>query len=80
MPSSRNPKLPPDQYGRKYLANAKELLAKKAQKLDGLYQDEKYVKMVGHTAFAGVQNAELVVTSLKPATIIINWAQARAAA
>lgn len=39
---------------RRYVANAKEILRDKAQKEDGLYQDAKYVKMAGHTAYAGV--------------------------
>ena len=39
---------------RRYLDNAREILTDKAQKVDGYYQDTKYVKMAGHTAYAGV--------------------------
>ena len=39
---------------RRYLDNAKEILRDKARKEDGLYQDRKYVKMAGHTAYTGV--------------------------
>ncbi|MCE7061109.1 DUF5618 family protein [Dyadobacter sp. CY343] len=39
---------------KRYLSNAKTILSEKAQKEDGYYQDRKYVKMAGHTAYAGV--------------------------
>ncbi len=40
---------------KRYLSNAREILSEKGQKEDGLYQeDTKYVKMAGHTAYAGV--------------------------
>ena len=39
---------------KRYLANAKAILSEKAQKEDGYYKDRKYVKMAGHTAYAGV--------------------------
>jgi len=35
----------------RYLDNAKEILSTKAQKEDGFYQDRKYVKMAGNTAY-----------------------------
>lgn len=38
----------------RYIDNAKDILREKAQKEDGLYQDKKYVKMAGHTAYSGV--------------------------
>ena len=38
----------------RYIDNAKEILSQKAQKEDGYYQDKKYVKMAGHTAYSGV--------------------------
>ena len=38
----------------RYLENAKEILREKAQKEKGYYQDQKYVKMAGHTAYTGV--------------------------
>ena len=36
------------------MENARALLREKADKEDGYYQDTKYVKMAGHTAYAGV--------------------------
>ena len=39
---------------KRYLSNAKEILREKAIKEDGFYKDRKYVKMAGHTAYAGV--------------------------
>jgi len=39
---------------RRYIANAKDLLSDKARKEDGYYQDRKYVRMAGHTAYVGV--------------------------
>lgn len=39
---------------RRYMENAKEILREKAVKEDGYYQDSKYVKVAGHTAYAGV--------------------------
>ncbi|MFD2574666.1 DUF5618 family protein, partial [Spirosoma soli] len=42
------------QEAKRYLDNAREILREKARKEDGYYQDSKYVKMAGHTAYAGV--------------------------
>lgn len=39
---------------KRYLDNAKEILGEKARKEDGYYQDVKYIKMAGHTAYTGV--------------------------
>lgn len=39
---------------KRYLDNAKDILRDKAKKEDGYYQDAKYVKMAGHTAYTGV--------------------------
>jgi len=41
----------------RYLANAKDILRDKAAKEDGYYQDKKYVRMAGHTAYLGVLEA-----------------------
>ena len=38
----------------RYLENAKEILRDKAKKEEEYYQDQKYVKMAGHTAYTGV--------------------------
>ena len=42
------------QEARRYLSNAREILRDKARKEDGIYQDAKYVKMAGHTAYVGL--------------------------
>ena len=42
------------QEAHRYINNAKEILRDKAQKDEGYYQDKKYVKMAGHTAYTGV--------------------------
>ena len=42
------------QKAKRYVDDAKEILRDKAHKEDGYYQDTKYVKMAGHTAYAGI--------------------------
>lgn len=42
------------QEAKRYIDNAKEILREKAGKEDGYYQDPKYVKMAGHTAYTGI--------------------------
>lgn len=42
------------QEAKRYVDNARNLLSDKAQKDEGYYQDTKYVKMAGHTAYSGV--------------------------
>ena len=42
------------QEANRYLENAQEILSTKAKKEDGYYQDKKYIKMAGHTAYSGV--------------------------
>jgi hypothetical protein len=39
---------------KRYIENAKEILREKAIKTDGYYQDRKYVRMAGHTAYLGI--------------------------
>lgn len=39
---------------RRHLDNAKDFLSNNAKKQDGLYQDKKYVKIAGHTAYTGI--------------------------
>ena len=41
----------------RYIDNAKQILKEKAHKEDGYYQDKKYVKMAGHTAYLAVLEA-----------------------
>lgn len=42
------------QEAKRYVENAREILRDKANKEDGYYQDSKYVKMAGHTAYVGI--------------------------
>ena len=44
----------PTQEARRYIDNAREILRDKARKEDGYYQDAKYVKMAGNTAYSGI--------------------------
>jgi hypothetical protein len=39
---------------KRYMDNAREILREKVLKEDGYYQDSKYVKMAGHTAYTGI--------------------------
>ncbi len=39
---------------KRYIENAREILSEKAQKRDGYYQDRKYVRIAGNTAYNGV--------------------------
>lgn len=42
------------QEAKRYLDNAREILREKARKENGYYQDRKYVRMAGNTAYNGV--------------------------
>lgn len=42
------------QEAKRYLDNAREILREKAHKENGYYQDRKYVRMAGNTAYSGV--------------------------
>lgn len=44
----------PTKEARRYIDNAREILRDKARKEDGYYQDAKYVKMAGNTAYSGI--------------------------
>ena len=52
---------------RRYISNAKDILKKKAKKEDGYYQDKKYIRMAGNTAYNGVLEAldALITEKLK---------------
>ena len=39
---------------KRHIDNAKDFLRNQARKEDGLYQDKKYVKIAGHTAYTGI--------------------------
>ena len=60
----------------RYLDNAKEILREKAQKEDGFYQDEKYVKMAGNTAYSGILVALVELYGIKKkGRKILDWYQ-----
>ena len=42
---------------KRYIDNAKDILREKAIKEDGYYQDKKYIRMAGNTAYSGVLEA-----------------------
>jgi hypothetical protein len=44
----------PIREAERYLENARIILSEKAEKQNGFYQDKKYVKMAGDTAWKGV--------------------------
>ncbi|TLU99256.1 DUF5618 family protein [Dyadobacter luticola] len=59
---------------KRYLSNAKEILREKAVKENGFYQDRKYVKMAGHTAYAGVLVAlDAVLGDKKKGRKSVDW-------
>jgi TPP-dependent indolepyruvate ferredoxin oxidoreductase alpha subunit len=58
---------------KRYLENAKEILSTKAKKEDGYYQDKKYVKMAGHTAYTGVLVALDAFLNKKKGRKSIEW-------
>ncbi|OJV20222.1 MAG: hypothetical protein BGO21_12700 [Dyadobacter sp. 50-39] len=59
---------------RRYLSNAKEILREKAVKEDGVYEDRKYVKMAGHTAYVGVLEAlDVVFGNKKKGRKNVDW-------
>lgn len=59
---------------RRYLSNAKEILREKAIKQDEVYQDRKYVKMAGHTAYVGVLEAlDVVFGNKKKGRKSVDW-------
>lgn len=63
----------PIQEANRYLENAKEILSSKAKKEDGYYQDKKYIKMAGHTAYSGVLVALDAVLPQKKGRKSIEW-------
>lgn len=42
------------QEAQRYLENAREILSEKGHKENGFYQDRKYVRMAGNTAYSGI--------------------------
>ncbi len=39
---------------KRHIDNAKSFLSNNAKKEDGFYQDRKYIKIAGHTAYTGI--------------------------
>ncbi len=61
------------QEAKRYLTNAKDILRDKARKEDGFYQGAKYVKMAGHTAYAGVLVALDALLGKKKGRKDVDW-------
>lgn len=56
------------------ITNAKDLLSEKARKENGYFQDRKYVKMAGHTAYAGVLVAlDIILGNKKKGRKSVEW-------
>ena len=53
---------------RRYLKNAKDILSEKGEKEDGYYNDPKYVRMAGNTAWNGILIAVEALTNAKSKT------------
>lgn len=62
---------------KRHIDNAKGFLKNNAKKQDGLYQDRKYVKIAGHTAYTGVLLAldELFSKRAKRSRKSVEWYQ-----
>jgi hypothetical protein len=62
---------------RRHIENAKGFLSNNARKEDGLYQDKKYVKIAGHTAYTGILLAldELLGEKKKKTRKSVEWYQ-----
>jgi hypothetical protein len=60
---------------KRYVANAKAFLRDKARKENGMYQDSKYVKIAGHTAYSGVLIALDAVLPEKGSRKSVEWYQ-----
>lgn len=62
---------------RRHIDNAKDFLSNNAKKQDGMYQDKKYVKIAGHTAYTGILLAlnELLGEKNKKTPKSVEWYQ-----
>jgi hypothetical protein len=62
---------------KRHIDNAKGFLSNNARKEDGLYQDKKYVKIAGHTAYTGILLAldELLGEKKKKTRKSVEWYQ-----
>jgi len=67
-------KLKSTEEARHYIDNAREILRDKARKEDGYYQDAKYVKMAGNTAYSGILVAlDYLLLPKKKGRKDVNW-------
>jgi hypothetical protein len=66
----------PIREAERYLQNAKQILSEKAEKDGDYYNDSKYVRMAGNTAWGydGNPRYKIVQDSLEQARYIIDWA------
>jgi len=59
---------------RRYISNAKDILKEKAKKEDGYYQDKKYIRMAGNTAYNGVLEAlDVLITEKLKGRKSVSW-------
>jgi len=59
---------------KRYIANAKDILREKAIKEDGYYQDKKYIRMAGNTAYSGILEAlDAVIIEKQKGRKSVNW-------
>ncbi|WP_165372264.1 DUF5618 family protein [Emticicia agri] len=64
----------------RYIDNAKDILKEKVRKEDGLYQDKKYVRMAGHTAYLAILVAlDELLREEKKGRKSVEWYQSRLA-
>ncbi|WP_353722592.1 DUF5618 family protein [Dyadobacter sp. 676] len=60
---------------KRYIDNARGFLRNNARKENGVYQDTKYVKIAGHTAYSGVLMALDAVLPEKGSRKSVEWYQ-----
>ncbi len=59
---------------KRYIANAKDILREKAKKEDGYYQDKKYIRMAGNSAYSGILEAlDSVIIEKQKGRKSVNW-------
>lgn len=59
---------------KRYLENARTILSENAHKENGYYQDRKYVRMAGNTAYSGVLVAlDSILEDKKKGRKDVNW-------
>ncbi|GAB3642734.1 DUF5618 family protein [Spirosoma arcticum] len=64
----------PTEEARRYIDNTREILRDKARKEDDYYQDAKYVKMAGNTAYSGILVAlDYLLSPKKKGRKDISW-------